>query len=119
MKRMLLTLFGLLFLSQAASAEGLALQCENPRKDVFIYKDGKAVVSENFSDGTMRPSEFKLIGFDPLALKAVMSTTSGAGGEFGMIVVFEIDFANPAVKEHRIGTLVSKKFSFDKCRRLN
>ena len=78
MKILLLALLIIFTNTTSVSADELALQCESPRMDIFLYKDGKAGVAESFSDGSLRPSEWKVLSFDQRLLKAVFYKTSGS-----------------------------------------
>jgi hypothetical protein len=106
--------------SGEATADSItaSLQCQEPRQDIFTYSDGKASGSEERTDGSFRPRQYDLVGFDPDLLKGVFYTISRPANAVGLITVFEINFANPAVTEHRIGPDVNVKFSFKGCRRI-
>ena len=119
--RVLLLIAALLVFSQdaRASENSLSVQCENPRKDIFTYYKGVASGKEQWTDGTMHPRKYDLVGFDPGLLKAVFYTVQEPADAVGLITVFEINFANPAVIEHRIGPDVNVSFVFKGCRRIN
>lgn len=101
-----------------ANGSGLALQCEKPRKDIFAYHDGKAEITENWTDGSLIPSTWTVVGFDPKLLEAVFYKVSGPPNSVGLITIFEINFAKPAVVEHRIGPDLNISFEFQGCRRV-
>ncbi len=121
MKRLILAALLAVGVSGEAVADKIAvsLQCQEPRRDIFTYSDGNASGSEEWRDGSMHPREYDLIGFNSDLLKAVFYTISNQGDAIGLITVYEINFANPSVTEHRIGPDVNVKFTFKGCRRID
>lgn len=111
-------LFGCcLFLLASENAAGgeLSLQCEQPRADIFRYSDGKASIVQQFTTGEMMMADYQLLGFDSISLRAVFFHIDN----IPMITIFEINFANPSVVEHRFNPWASTSFQFTGCRRIN